>query len=45
MEALVRQRWWYLSGVGFAVALVVGFMMSAGTYPKTTRRPTPTGSK
>jgi hypothetical protein len=30
----MRHRWWYLSGVGFAVALVVGFMMSAGAYPE-----------
>ncbi len=35
----MRQRWWYLSGVGFAAALVVGFMMSAGTYPEDNKAP------
>jgi hypothetical protein len=35
----MRHRWWYLSGVGFAVALVVGFMMSAGNYPEDAKAP------
>lgn len=35
----MRHRWWYLSGVGFAVALVVGFIMSAGAYPDDNKAP------
>ncbi len=35
----MRHRWWYLSGVGFAVLLVVGFMLSMGTLPEDSKAP------
>jgi hypothetical protein len=35
----MRQRWWFLSGVGFAVLLVAGFILSMGTYPEDSKAP------
>jgi hypothetical protein len=33
-EGFMKQRWWFLSGVGFAVLLVAGVMLAMGTYPE-----------
>jgi hypothetical protein len=38
-EGLMRQRWWFLSGVGFAVLLVAGVMLAMGTYPEDSSAP------
>ena len=35
----MRQRWWFLSSVGFAVLLVAGFVLSMGTYPEDSKAP------
>ena len=33
------RRWWFLSGVGFAVLLVVGFLLANGPLPENTNAP------
>ena len=38
-EGLMRQRWWFLSGVGFAVLLVAGIMLAMGTFPEDSKAP------
>ena len=35
----MRQRWWFLSGVGFAVLLVAGIMLAMGTFPEDSKAP------
>jgi len=38
-EGLMRQRWWFLSGVGFAVLLVAGVILAMGSYPEDSSAP------
>lgn len=35
----MRQRWWFLSGVGFSILLVVGFILATGTFPEDNKAP------